>query len=109
MIQLIKYEIVYYQLSSGKCPYQLWFDELSNKVQNIIDIRLERVQLGNLGNYRYLDKGISELKFSIGPGYRIYFGQDKDRLIVLLCGGSKGGQKKDILRAQKYWKEYLRK
>lgn len=103
-----KYEIVYYELPSGKCPYEKWFDGLDVRTQDAVDARLERVELGNLGEHRYLEGGVSELKFRLGPGYRIYYGQYKNQIVVLLCGGDKGSQKKDIKRAQDYWRAYLR-
>ena len=102
------YEIVYYELPSGKCPYEKWFDGLDRKAQDIIDARLERVELGNFGDHRYLDKGVYELKFKIGPAYRIYYGQYKNQIVVLLCGGDKSTQNKDIRKAQEYWQGYLK-
>ena len=51
--------------------------------------------------------GISELRMFFGPGYRVYFGEDANNIVVLLCGGDKESQKQDIKEARAYWKEYL--
>jgi putative addiction module killer protein len=53
-----------------------------------------------------LGDGLSELRISFGPGYRVYFGQDGPRLVILLCGGDKASQKRDIVKAQLLWLEY---
>lgn len=102
------FDIYYYKLPNGKCPFEKWFDRLDIKTQNIIDARLERVELGNYGEHRYLSHGLYELKFKIGPGYRIYFSQYKNKLIILLSGGDKSSQNKDILKAQEYLQNYLK-
>ena len=107
-MNISKYEIVYYELPSGKCPFQLWFDDLDVKTQNIVDTRLERIELGNLGDHRYLHGGIFELRFRFGPGYRIYCGEFKKEFVVLLCAGDKSSQSKDIVQAQGYWRRYLK-
>jgi len=61
------------------------------------------VELGNLGDVGPVGGGVSELRFHFGPGYRIYFGQEGTQIIVLLLGGDKGSQTKDIRLAQEYW------
>ena len=59
------------------------------------------------GDYRSLKDGVFELRLVFGPGYRVYFGEDGDTIVVLLCGGDKSSQVQDIKRAKAYWKEYL--
>jgi putative addiction module killer protein len=66
---------------------------------------MRRVEKGNLGNWRSVGNGVCELRFDIGPGYRVYFGQDGD-LIVLLNGGTKKTQAQDIAKAKDYWRDY---
>ena len=61
---------------------------------------------GNLGKHRSVGGGVIELKIHFGPGYRLYLGQEGENLIILLCGGDKGTQGKDIRRAQYYWRDY---
>jgi len=65
-----------------------------------INARLRRVSLGNLGNVAPVGDGVSEMRIFYGPGYRIYFVQEGQVLIVLLCGGDKSTEKKDIKRAK---------
>ena len=65
-----------------------------------INARLRRVSLGNLGDARPVGGGISELRIPYGPGYRVYFIQEGKAVIVLLCGGDKGSQRRDIERAR---------
>ena len=72
----------------------------------MIEKRLTRVQLGNLGDHKALGDGISELRIDFGPGYRVYFGQDAGALVILLCGGDKSSQDADIRQARAYWADY---
>jgi putative addiction module killer protein len=65
--------------------------------------------LGNLGNNRSLGGGVFELKISYGPGYRVYFAREKDRIILLLLGGDKSSQDKDIITAKGYWNDHKRR
>jgi len=69
--------------------------------------RILRLQSGNYGDCKSLKGGIYELRLMFGAGYRVYFGEDGDTIIVLLCGGDKSTQKKDIEKARVYWQEYL--
>ncbi len=64
-------------------------------------MRIERVQLGNFGDAKSLGDGVHELRLTFGPGYRIYFMQRRERIILLLCGGDKGSQARDIARAKR--------
>ena len=70
--------------------------------------RLDRVQLGNFGDHKTVGGGVSELRFFFGSGYRVYYGIDQGKLVLLLIGGDKKSQNKDITRAQKYWNLYLK-
>lgn len=100
-------EIRIYEIRVGKVPFTEWLDSLRDiKAQSKIRIRLARLEQGNLGNYRSVGEGVCELKIDYGPGYRVYFGQVGSTIVVLLCGGDKSSQEKDILTAQEYWLDY---
>ena len=98
---------VEYTADSGKKPFSEWLTRLKDrKGRAVILRRISQAEEGNFGAYRDLHRGIFELKIPYGPGYRIYFGIDGDELIVLLCGGDKGSQDRDILVARRYWADY---
>ncbi len=69
-------------------------------------MRLDRVSLGNFGDCRSVGEGVQELRIDYGPGYRVYFGQLGSTIVLLLCGGDKSAQAKDINLAHYYWSEY---
>ncbi|TRU61916.1 MAG: type II toxin-antitoxin system RelE/ParE family toxin [Microcystis aeruginosa Ma_QC_C_20070823_S13] len=100
-------EIERYVTPDGQIPFDNWFDSIRvSKTQTIISKRLDRVRMGNLGDYRSVGGGVFELRIDYGPGYRIYFGQVGTTIVLLLCGGDKSSQIKDIRQAQKYWRDY---
>ena len=84
-----------------------WLNALKDaRTRARIRRRLDRVRLGNLGDYQSVGEGVYELRLFFGPGYRIYFGARDDTIVLLLCGGDKSTQSKDIKRAKSYWKTY---
>ncbi len=95
-----------YVTQEGKCPFEEWFDQLDPSLQARIDVRLDRVSLGNFGDRKSLDGGIFELRFQFGAGYRISFGLKGNQIVILLAGGSKKTQSKDIRTARHLWKAY---
>lgn len=96
-----------YVTENGRCPFDEWLDGLKDKkTQAIVATRLNRVVQGNFGLCRSLGGGVSELKVDYGPGFRVYFGEDGDTIVVLLCGGNKATQSKDIERAKAFWADY---
>ena len=105
------WELQSYTTPDGKCPFDRWLKELKDRQGRwIILSRLERLEkTGNPGHVRAVGRGVQELKIDFGPGYRVYYGQDRDIAVVLLCGGDKSTQKQDILRAQTYWDDYRRR
>jgi putative addiction module killer protein len=68
--------------------------------------RLKRISLGNLGDYRSVGEGVFELRIDYGSGYRVYFGQIGSTIVLLLLGGDKSTQERDIRQAKEYWAEY---
>ena len=99
-------KIVYYQTILNRKPFLEWLTGYKGqKIYGMIQIRLRRVEQGNLGLTENAGEGVVELKIDFGPGYRIYIGQDGDT-IVLLLGGYKDTQPGDIETAKKYWRDY---
>jgi putative addiction module killer protein len=81
--------------------YSNWFRSLKDRSARLrIDIRLRRLSLGNLGDVKPVGGGISELRVNYGPGYRIYFTRRNNELILILVGGDKSSQQKDIAKAK---------
>jgi len=100
-----KIRVVEY-LKDGKSVFEKWFNSLDAHASAKVTTSLYRLEQGNLSNVRFIGKGVSEYKIDFGPGYRIYFGQDGNTLIILLGGGSKKTQCKDIRNAQLLWAQY---
>ncbi len=102
--------ILTYVKADGNAPFNDWLEALrERKARAIIRTRINRVRLGNLGDCKSLGEGVSELRIKFGAGYRVYFGQEGDTIIILLSGGDKSSQDKDIKQAKKYWKDYQRR
>jgi putative addiction module killer protein len=100
-------EILLYRRGQAT-PFSDWLASLKDaRAVGIVRARLNRIRLDNFGDCRSVGSGVEELRIDFGPGYRVYYGRDGSLAVILLCGGSKGTQGRDILRAQRYWKEYL--
>jgi putative addiction module killer protein len=101
------FELEYYVTDDGKIPFKEWLDDLKDIPGRAkIRIRLDRVRLGNLGDSRSVGEGVCELKVDYGPGYRIYFAREGKRIILLLLGGDKSTQSKDVERAKLFLKDW---
>ena len=86
--------------------FQSWLDALRDvRAQVSIARRIERISAGNLGDVKPVGEGVSELRVDVGPGYRVYFVQRGGHWVVLLAGGDKSSQSRDIARAQQLAKE----
>jgi putative addiction module killer protein len=96
-----------YSNQEGKQPFTEWLNSLKDKQgADKILLRIRRIQLGNLGDHKFIADGVFELRVQFGPGYRVYFGRADNRVILILCGGDKGSQNSDIQQALQYWKDY---
>lgn len=96
-----------YACSDGSEPFTQWLRGLRDGAgRNRVRQRVARVRLGNFGDARSVGEGVRELRIHAGPGYRVYFGREGDAVVILLCGGDKGSQARDIERAQDYWRDY---
>ncbi len=101
-------EVFYLETSNGVSPYLKWEGKLDDTARAAARIRINRIRLGNFGGCKLIKgaSGLYELRFKLGPGYRIYFGKVKDTVVIILCGGDKGSQHRDINKAKEYWKIY---
>jgi putative addiction module killer protein len=98
-----------YVAADGSTPYAKWFNSLNAPAAAKVAIAVTRMAQGNLSNVKSVGGGLYEYRIDFGPGYRIYFGRDGDRLIILLGGGTKKRQQNDIRRAHGLWTEYRRR
>lgn len=100
-------EVRLYVAEDGRCPYKEWLEALRDiRAQARIGQRLDRLATGNPGDVKPLGEGLAELRIDYGPGYRVYFGQHEQRLVILLCGGDKTTQSVDIKTARRYWADW---
>lgn len=103
-------ELLEYVTEEGVNPFHTWLNSLKDRVARArIRVRLNRVRLGNFGDCKPVGKGVNELRVDYGPGYRVYYGKAETSIVILLCGGSKKSQTKDIHLAQAYWADFQRR
>ena len=99
--------VAIYQDESGHEPFADWMKGLRDrKGRRVILRRIGKLEHGLYGDCRPVGEGVMELRIFFGPGYRVYFGEEAGNIIVLLCGGDKGSQARDIKTARQYWKEH---
>lgn len=106
---IIKIDIKFYITTTGKKPFIVWLESLTNVVNYRVREKLDRIALGNFGDHKYISDGVNEFRLNFGSGYRIYFGFASKESIVLLNGGDKSKQKIDIIKALNYWQDYLKR
>ena len=97
-------EFTEYLDANGKSPFAKWFDALDAVAAAKVRVYMTRVELGNYSNVEPIGEGLSEIKIDFGPGYRVYFRNEKDVLLLLLGASSKKGQQKAIIAAKAAWK-----
>lgn len=90
----------------GHSPFQDWFDHLDTQAAAKVTTAITRMGQGNMSGVKSVGGGLYERKIDFGPGYRIYFGKEGDRIIILIGGGTKRRQSKDIQTAKVRWSEY---
>ena len=93
----------------GRSLYAKWFNRLNAPAAAKVATALVRMEQGNFSTSKGIGEGVLECRIDFGPGYRIYFGKDGDALVILLGGGTKKRQEKDIVNAKILWKEYKRR
>jgi len=103
-------DIRHYLDPQGRDVYQAWVDELRDREgRKAIVRRVLRIELGNFGDHKFVRDGVWELRIDTGPGYRVYYAREGDMIVLLLCGGDKGSQGRDIDRAVTCWNDYQRR
>lgn len=106
---MIEKEVKKLELQNGLVPFDEWFDSLRDKkMQAAVDTRLARVRAGNFGDCKSVGGGVFELRIPLGPGLRVYYGLHGRQIVVLLGGGDKRSQPRDIRRAQQLWQEFTK-
>ena len=99
--------IQFYRTPSGREPFIEWYYMIQDQsTRNRIQKRLDRLEDGNFGDCQSVGEGVFELRFHFRAGYRIYFGEVDNTIVLLLCGGDKSSQARDIERAKDYWLQY---
>ena len=106
---VIEREIKKLELQNGLVPFDEWFDSLRDqKMQAAVDARLTRVRAGNFGDAKSVGGGVFELRIALGPGLRDYYGLHGQHVVILLGGGDKRSQPRDIRRAQQLWQQFTK-
>lgn len=103
---ITKHHVYEYIEPNGSNPFRKWLDSLPIAVSARIQARVFRLERGNLGDSRAVGHGVYEIRCHFGPGFRIYFAPEGKDILVLLAGGDKHSQKRDIIRARQYWLEF---
>ena len=100
-------EIQIYRAPNGRALFIDWLKSLRDRrARKRIQVRLDRLETGNFGDCGSVGEGVFELRLQFGPGYRVYFGEVDQTIMLLLCGGDKSSQVRDIEQAKAYWREY---
>jgi|ERR1700730_2682667 putative addiction module killer protein len=99
-------EVRYYVAEDGRSPYADWFSSLDPVARAKVAAAIARIAQGNLSNIKPVGEGVLEYRINFGPGYRIYLGRDGNVLVILLTGGTKKRQQRDIEAATRFWQAY---
>ncbi len=102
-------EVREYVTAKGRSPYRDWLVKLDPAAVARVIAAVLRMESGNFSAAKGVGAGVSELRLDFGPGYRVYFGRDGERLVILLAGGTKRRQQADIEAAHALWAEYKRR
>jgi putative addiction module killer protein len=99
-------DIRYYLAPDGRSPFEGWFGSLDPVARAKVTVAIARLGQGNLSNAKGVGEGVLEYWINFGPGYRVYFGRDGEQLVILLTGGTKKRQQRDIAAAIEMWADY---
>ena len=98
--------VVHYVAEDGTDYLDEWLQNQDTEIRARVQTRIDRIELGNFGDHKGVGNGVSELRIDFGPGYRVYYGLDNEKLVIFLVGGTKKRQARDIKMAQACWKTY---
>lgn len=107
-IRTVSFIVREYVDDVGRVPFREWLVGLDVTTRARVQARILRFETGNLGDHKEVGGGVWEARLDFGPGYRVYFGQRGRELVVLLTGGDKKSQKKDLGRARQFWLDYVK-
>jgi putative addiction module killer protein len=103
-------ELIIYETERSEAPFSKWLDSLRDRSARArIKKRLDRVGLGNFGDYKSVGEGVCELRIDCGAGYRVYYAEIDKTIILLLCGGDKNTQAEDIDLAKQFWNDFKKR
>ena len=102
-------KVVEYEDEKGEHPFSKWFETLNTPAALKVRTAVARMENGNFSNVEPVGEGVSEYKIHFGPGYRIYFAKDGETLVILLGGGTKNRQSRDIQNAKRRWEDYKKR
>ena len=103
----MKFTVREYLSAEGRSPFREWLDSLDLQLRARVQARVLRFEMGNLGDHKSVGQGVLEARLAFGAGYRIYFGKYGATAVLLLLGGDKGSQAKDVRLAKRYWSDFL--
>ena len=109
MLPITEITVLEYEDKDGESPFSDWFDDLDRASAARVTMALARMEHGNLGDTKSVGDGVMERRIPFGPGVRVYFGRDGATLIILLGGGTKQRQDRDIATAKRHWDDYQRR
>ena len=109
MLPLHLVEVLEYLDWNGRSPYAEWFESLSAQAAAKVAVAITRLAQGNFSNVKGVGGGVYECRVNFGPGFRIYLGKDGERMVILLAGGTKKRQQKDIEDAKARWQDYKKR
>ena len=99
-------ELRYFTYQDGSSPFEQWFQSLDSIAASKVTVALARMEQGNFSNCKSVGHAVLEFRIDWGPGYRIYFGRQGEKLVILLTGGTQRRQQRDIASAQEMWRIY---
>lgn len=103
----VQKSIVIYSDAKGREPLSDWLESLKNKkARAAVMVRIGRMAHGNFGDHASVGDGVHELRIHLGPGYRVYFGTGDEGNVILICGGNKRSQRRDVEKAKRILREY---